>query len=84
MSRKKIDPATDKPESNENRQDENQQEALSIDQGRVDSPDVSASGDEETIDGLNERDEGVRESVEDVPGGTRKRREVPVFDRGDQ
>lgn len=51
--------------------------------GHVDSPDVSASGDEETIDGLNERDEAVRASVEDLPGGTRKRAAVPVFDRGE-
>ena len=40
------------------------------------------SGDEETIDGLNEADEAIRAAVEDrVPADDREE-DVPVFDRG--
>jgi hypothetical protein len=50
---------------------------------RVDSPDVSASGDEETPDGLNQLDEATRSATEDTPSGAVRRRRLPVFDRGE-
>jgi hypothetical protein len=45
---------------------------------------VSASGDDETADGLNELDEETRGGAEDIPGAEHLRRDVPVFDRAEE
>ena len=38
----------------------------------------------ETEDGLNASDESVRHGAEDIPtGANEKRKDMPVFDRGD-
>lgn len=40
------------------------------------------SGDDETVDGLNESDEAMRRAAEDTPVGEDENRDTPVFDRG--
>jgi hypothetical protein len=45
---------------------------------------VSASGDDETTDGLNELDEETRRGAEDIPAAEHLRRDVPVFDRAEE
>jgi len=45
---------------------------------------VSASGDDETDDGLNELDEETRRGAEDIPATEHLRRDVPVFDRAEE
>jgi len=45
---------------------------------------VSASGDDETEEGLNELDEETRRGAEDIPAAEHVRREVPVFDRAEE
>jgi hypothetical protein len=43
----------------------------------------SATGDDETADGLNETDEAVRRGAEDIPAREHNRR-LPVFERGEE
>jgi hypothetical protein len=45
---------------------------------------VSASGDDETEEGLNELDEETRRGAEDIPAAEHVRRDVPVFDRAEE
>jgi hypothetical protein len=42
----------------------------------------AGSGANETIDGLDSSAEAIRQGAEDIPVGLRKRKDVPVFDRG--
>jgi len=42
----------------------------------------AGSGANETVDGLDSSAEAVRKGAEDIPVGTTKRKDVPVFDRG--
>lgn len=46
--------------------------------------DVTASGDEETVDGLNALDEETRRGAEDIPARERKARDVPIFERAER
>ncbi|MCC7348436.1 MAG: hypothetical protein IT538_13675 [Variibacter sp.] len=50
----------------------------------IPAPDMSASGDDETIDGLNQTEEALRVAAEDVPGGRLRKRPSPVFDRAQE
>jgi hypothetical protein len=42
----------------------------------------AGSGANETIDGLDSSTEAIRRGAEDIPAGLKKRKDVPVFDRG--
>jgi hypothetical protein len=42
----------------------------------------AGSGANETIDGLDSSSEVIRKGAEDIPVGRKKRKDVPVFDRG--
>ena len=46
--------------------------------------DVTASGDDETVDGLNALDEETRRGAEDIPAREKKARDVPVFERAER
>jgi hypothetical protein len=70
-----------KQAANENIRDDRDDSSLAA--ARPQSADhVSASGDDETIDGLNESDEAVRQGAEDVPA--KRQRRLPVFERGEE
>jgi hypothetical protein len=76
MSAKRIGPP-----ANENGRDAGEDMSVgTTPAGRIDH--VSASGDDETIDGLNESDEAVRRGAEDVPA--KRQRRSPVFERGEE
>src|SRR3954447_17525952 len=42
----------------------------------------AGSGANETIDGLDSSNEAIRKGAEDIPVGPKKRKDLPVFDRG--
>ena len=42
----------------------------------------SGSGANETMDGLDSTNEAIRQGAEDIPVGLKKKKDVPVFDRG--
>jgi len=42
----------------------------------------AGSGANETMDGLDSTNEAIRKGAENIPVGEKKKKDVPVFDRG--